>query len=233
LPALSNAKEQARLIKCMSNQKQIGLAFHMYMDDNNTRFPPIGTDGFTSFQYGGGDPDRTRLEAATMLAATNRPLWYYANNPDLFRCPADRGAEAWSAPSGKLQKTFFAAYGTSYKYNENPWCDLRPPFQLADPIMGLATKPESWVPDASRHVLLHCVAALPAQVNGISHLHVWHFPSSPVTTSDLQNLSKKTVAPVLFIAGHVQSFDFKEHFRQNPRYYAEPTAERIWYKAKQ
>ena len=44
LPALSSAKEQAKLIKCVSNQKQIGIAFQMYRDDNNTKFPPLGPD---------------------------------------------------------------------------------------------------------------------------------------------------------------------------------------------
>src|SRR5262245_49049553 len=39
LPALSNAKEQAKLIKCVSNQKQIGIAFQLYRNDYDTRFP--------------------------------------------------------------------------------------------------------------------------------------------------------------------------------------------------
>ena len=41
LPALGSAKEQAKLIKCLSNQKQIGIAFKLYGDDNDTRFPPL------------------------------------------------------------------------------------------------------------------------------------------------------------------------------------------------
>src|SRR4051812_5904047 len=40
LPALGSAKEQAKLIKCISNQRQIGAAFKLYGDDNETRFPP-------------------------------------------------------------------------------------------------------------------------------------------------------------------------------------------------
>src|SRR5437868_6168728 len=73
LPALSSAKEAAKLAKCINNQKQVCLAFQLYRDDNNTRFPPIGT--FQSFEYGGGDPDRTQPDKALLLAATNRPLW--------------------------------------------------------------------------------------------------------------------------------------------------------------
>ena len=48
LPALSNAKQQAKLIKCVSNQRQIGIAFKMYMDDNNTKFPPLGSSGIST-----------------------------------------------------------------------------------------------------------------------------------------------------------------------------------------
>jgi prepilin-type N-terminal cleavage/methylation domain-containing protein/prepilin-type processing-associated H-X9-DG protein len=39
LPALNQAREKARSISCTSNQKQIGLTFAMYRDDNNEFFP--------------------------------------------------------------------------------------------------------------------------------------------------------------------------------------------------
>jgi len=35
LPALNKARESARLIACLSNQKQMGTACVMYFDDNN------------------------------------------------------------------------------------------------------------------------------------------------------------------------------------------------------
>src|SRR5207237_987106 len=113
LPALSNAKEQAKLIKCISNQKQIGIAFKLYQDDNDTKFPPHGTSGFTDAEYGGGDPDRSDPVPAGRLAATNRPLWRYTQNRELFKCPADRGAD--TRPYLKLQKTIFGDCGTSYR----------------------------------------------------------------------------------------------------------------------
>src|SRR5436309_14156707 len=85
LPALSSAKEQAKLIKCVSNQRQIGIAFKLYQDDNNTKFPPVGPT-FAEFEFGGGDPDRSRPETALMLAVTNRPLWPYTHSRELFKC---------------------------------------------------------------------------------------------------------------------------------------------------
>ncbi len=39
LPALSKAKERAKAIACLSNTKQIGLAFTMYAGDNRDFFP--------------------------------------------------------------------------------------------------------------------------------------------------------------------------------------------------
>ncbi|MFA5646630.1 MAG: type II secretion system protein [Candidatus Ratteibacteria bacterium] len=49
LPVLSQAREKARQSVCMSNLKQIGLAFHLYAQDNNDFCPgyrPIGTGAF-------------------------------------------------------------------------------------------------------------------------------------------------------------------------------------------
>jgi len=38
LPALQQAREKARAISCTANQKQIGLAMLMYLDDSNDQF---------------------------------------------------------------------------------------------------------------------------------------------------------------------------------------------------
>jgi len=43
LPALSRAKEKAKGIACVSNNKQIGLGFMMYASDNNEFLPPLNT----------------------------------------------------------------------------------------------------------------------------------------------------------------------------------------------
>src|SRR5579864_4495496 len=43
LPALSRAKEKAKAIRCVSNNKQIGLALMMYSADNSDFLPPLNT----------------------------------------------------------------------------------------------------------------------------------------------------------------------------------------------
>lgn len=44
LPALSRAREQAKLIAVNAELRQIGMALEMYMDDNNRKHPPTRTD---------------------------------------------------------------------------------------------------------------------------------------------------------------------------------------------
>src|SRR5437764_784059 len=46
LPALSKAKAKAQGIQCMSNLRQMGLAWRMYADDQNDSVPP-NEDGGT------------------------------------------------------------------------------------------------------------------------------------------------------------------------------------------
>src|SRR5512137_2104746 len=39
LPALARAKAQANQVKCASNQRQIGIAYRLYVDENNDFYP--------------------------------------------------------------------------------------------------------------------------------------------------------------------------------------------------
>jgi prepilin-type processing-associated H-X9-DG protein len=43
LPALAKAKEKAKATSCVNNNKQIGMAFHMYANDNTDYLPPLNT----------------------------------------------------------------------------------------------------------------------------------------------------------------------------------------------
>lgn len=45
LPALSKAKERARRTKCLSNLRQVGLAFEMYGLENDNKLPTHAAAG--------------------------------------------------------------------------------------------------------------------------------------------------------------------------------------------
>jgi len=106
LPALASAKQKALTIRCMSNQSQIGKAFHMYTDDNNSFYPEINDWASTGGKDGTYD---------VFTAATNRPLNLYVyKGYEVFRCPSDRG-DFWSlAARGVNCTNCYLQYGNSY-----------------------------------------------------------------------------------------------------------------------
>jgi prepilin-type N-terminal cleavage/methylation domain-containing protein/prepilin-type processing-associated H-X9-DG protein len=99
LPALGRAKAQAARTTCLSNQHQIGFAYHMYVSDNN-EFYPAQLD----WQAAGGNDGFYDI----FVAATNRPLNLFLKNVQVFRCPSDKGDELTGATNCYLQ------YGNSY-----------------------------------------------------------------------------------------------------------------------
>ncbi len=101
LPALGRAKAKATQIKCAGNEKQIGLAYLMYADDNAESFPQQ-----QDWHASGG----TNGTYSVFVAATNRPLNKYAQAFEIFRCPNDKGDSLNSAPV----KNCYLRYGTSY-----------------------------------------------------------------------------------------------------------------------
>ncbi len=106
LPALASAKRKAHTIRCMSNQSQIGKAFHMYTEDNREYYPEIEDWASTGGKDGKYD---------VYVAATNRPLNIYVGNAyEVFRCPSDQG-DFWSqAARGVTCTNAYLHYGNSY-----------------------------------------------------------------------------------------------------------------------
>ncbi|MSU35582.1 MAG: type II secretion system protein [Pedosphaera sp.] len=110
LPALAKAKTRANTIKCMSNQRQIGLAYKMYAIDS-ADFYPIhdgwGATGgkFWTNAYTGGNAS----DYGGKVSETNRPLNQYAGSFDVFHCPADHGDSLNPVP-----KSCWLGWGNSY-----------------------------------------------------------------------------------------------------------------------
>ena len=91
LPALSKAKSKAQRTQCLSNIKQLQLAWIMYPEDNNDLCPPNNPGG-----YPGGPPGSEAWiygDVATEITTTNIQngvLYRYNGNAGIYKCPTDR-----------------------------------------------------------------------------------------------------------------------------------------------
>ena len=98
LPGLARAKERARGLQCLNNQRQLSLAWRMYVEDNNdlllyaSEDPQnpatwgyawmVGTMDFDPNNRANWDPD---------TGVKKSRLWpYCGNNLAIWKCPADR-----------------------------------------------------------------------------------------------------------------------------------------------
>jgi prepilin-type N-terminal cleavage/methylation domain-containing protein len=104
LPALGRAKVKANAIRCVSNQHQQYLGYHMYADDNRDFFPVHGDYGTV-----GGRPTNGTVTVHNSRNETNRPLNAYVQAFETFHCPSDRGDTLWPQA-----KTCYEGWGNSY-----------------------------------------------------------------------------------------------------------------------
>jgi prepilin-type N-terminal cleavage/methylation domain-containing protein/prepilin-type processing-associated H-X9-DG protein len=72
-PVFAQAREKARAVSCLSNEKQIGLAFMQYNQDNDELFP-------AGYQQGGAGHFGRGWAGA---------IYIYAKSQQLFKCPDD------------------------------------------------------------------------------------------------------------------------------------------------
>ena len=101
LPALGRAREQARRVKCASNQRQLGMAWMMYSADHNERLPNNGYvpgGGNTNVPFwvqGHQNPFRSLTDLtneALLLDGRYAQFASYISTIGVFRCPSDRKA---------------------------------------------------------------------------------------------------------------------------------------------
>ncbi len=119
LPAVNRAREAAKQARCLSNLRQIGFGWQMYLQDFGA-FPPnteilgsifggkTGSDG----QWGGNLPADQRILNPYVQGglAADSPM-------EVFRCPSDDGFNDGEAGSA------FDRFGSSYIYNDGGLSD--------------------------------------------------------------------------------------------------------------
>ncbi len=97
LPSLGRGKQKAQGIQCMSNHRQLTLAWRMYAEDNLDRLVyashsgtannPANAYAWTQTELSFG-PDQKNWDINADI--TQRPLWPYNQSAGIYRCPSDK-----------------------------------------------------------------------------------------------------------------------------------------------
>ncbi len=107
LPTLSKAKAKAQGIQCLSNHKQLTLAWLLYAGDSGDKIPlsaggtnpPAWFSGMQDFNGG----NRSNWDINEDL--TKSPLWPYAGNAHgIFQCPAEQSSVVLTSEPYKGQR---------------------------------------------------------------------------------------------------------------------------------
>jgi prepilin-type N-terminal cleavage/methylation domain-containing protein len=128
LPALQKARVGAQRIKCMSNLKQIGVAFFMYANDNQGLYPPPGGQQGTSDGGSSGQPSWD-IAAANYMGM--KIPWRWDLNEEVtddynigaFRCPFDD--VSYTNNPRKPHRSYSVNWGSEFSITPNAYY---PPF---------------------------------------------------------------------------------------------------------
>ncbi len=112
LPSLSRVRQQARQVKCLSNERQIGIALQLYVADYKGWYPSHSNWGNCFGKKGTlniyDDAGFTGFAGETAISG-ERPMNKYLETAEVCFCPDDQGD-----PYRPATLTCFDAYGTSY-----------------------------------------------------------------------------------------------------------------------
>jgi prepilin-type N-terminal cleavage/methylation domain-containing protein len=93
LPALEHAKVKAQAVQCLSNHRQLGLAWIMYAGDNNDSccLNAEGSPGWTDPNWVLGWEDFTadNTQNTNVDMIKKGLLWPYSHSLAIYKCPAD------------------------------------------------------------------------------------------------------------------------------------------------
>ncbi len=94
LPALGMARDKARQISCVNNQKQIGLATAMYCDDSDGVLPARNASSAVEsgmlWRYRAATAGNSYHSLGRLLAGYKSGGSAYMNSPEVFICPGQQ-----------------------------------------------------------------------------------------------------------------------------------------------
>lgn len=117
-PVFAQAKAAAKKTACLSNLKQIGSAFALYMGDYDGIFPHAldASDKYAPDIWDQSPEFQARIAAMPMMHEVLQP---YVKSKEIFHCPSDTGTRVLDSNFPRefvTSPSIFGLYGSSYFY---------------------------------------------------------------------------------------------------------------------
>lgn len=148
LPALAKAKQKGQGIMCMNNTKQLGLAWKMYVQDNNERIPPAFTSvpngtmwAFGIQDWNSGNRENWDLTNTLMKGY----LWKYTgSSAKIYKCPADSFKTTGANPRERLRSNSINAWVGMHD-SKPTWFGNSPPWRMFLKESDLVAASDTWL----------------------------------------------------------------------------------------
>ena len=216
LPALGRAELKATQAACISNQKQLGLAWTMYAGDYDDKVVPMYDNGNYVNRVGGfwggpngiaypagGDTSQWMTIAQNQLT-TNNPLFKYAPSPGVYQCPGDTRYKNQPILSSGW------AYG-SYSRSQNTGGD---PWNLYMGIQNAYSKQSDIKDIASAFIFVEDASTLGTGWNQGTWAVQWAFAARYGHTQSFTWLD-----PVPMYHGNVSTFGFADAHAESHKWH--------------
>jgi prepilin-type N-terminal cleavage/methylation domain-containing protein/prepilin-type processing-associated H-X9-DG protein len=123
LPALTRAKEKARTTQCLSNYKQLELAYQMYFGDNNDWLPLNDVDNPPGNWITSGNLAQTAIVTDGIQSGV---LYPYNSSVAIYACPANTKMIATALGIVRQTRTCSIEYSMGgNSHADPPWSESR------------------------------------------------------------------------------------------------------------
>ena len=178
-PVFAQAREKARQTTCLSNMKQVGLAFAQYLSDFDSMYPTCDND---KAKITGKPPEPETPDAdGPPERDWHIVLQPYVKNFGVLRCPSDTSQAAKDPQNPNFDNKEYVS-----SYTVNGWSE----YQLKEAAL---TRPSEWILLAERNNV-----ARPPKTWWMFYWWTWQGASPaiwpPTFTPDPQPLAAKDLA---------------------------------------
>ncbi|MDD3154409.1 MAG: type II secretion system protein [Victivallaceae bacterium] len=215
LPALNQARDKARTINCVSNEKQISGAINFYRGDNDDFFPMINTHKDAT-----DDTANTKKEWWTNKLSIYLPVINWKNE-DVGSI--GKGSGAWSCPA---VSPYNLEWGCGYGANTHGPIGLLTNAKL--PGLGWTKTPRFW---KRTHEIIMLGDSMLYKPSGYSQTYVTRILFRPMIAEwgasvDWKNAGTSQLGDwhsgktnTTFIDGHVETLVHKDVYNDAKRYF--------------